>query len=44
MLLARDFEIKYLGAFKYFLGMEFEKSRKGLFVSQMMYVLDLLKV
>ena len=43
MLLARDLEIKDLGALKYFLGMEFARSRKGMFVSQRKYVLDLLK-
>ena len=43
MLLARDFDIKDLGASKYFLGMEFTRSRKGIFVSQRKYVLDLLK-
>ena len=43
MLLARDFNIKDLGALKYFLGMEFARSRKGIFVSQRKYVLDLLK-
>ena len=43
MMLARDFEIKDLGALKYFLGMEFSRSRKGIFVSQRKYVLDLLK-
>ena len=39
MLLARDFDIKDLGASKYFLGMEFTRSRKGIFVSQRKYVL-----
>ena len=43
MLLTQDFEIKDLGALKYFLGMEFARSRKGIFVSQRKYVLDLLK-
>lgn len=32
-LLAWDFEIKDLGTLKYFLGMEFARSRKGIFVS-----------
>ena len=32
-LLAQDFEIKDLGTLKHFLGMEFERSRKGIFVS-----------
>ena len=42
-LLARDFEIKDLGTLKYFLGMEFARSRKGIFVSQRKYILDLLE-
>ena len=41
-VLANDFEIKDLGTLKYFLGMEFARSKKGLFVSQRKYVLDLL--
>ena len=32
-LLAQDFEIKDLGTLKHLLGMEFERSRKGIFVS-----------
>ncbi|XP_044478603.1 uncharacterized mitochondrial protein AtMg00810-like isoform X1 [Mangifera indica] len=40
--LARDFEIKDLGLLKYFLGMEFARSRKGIFVNQRKYILDLL--
>ena len=32
-VLANDFEIKDLGTLKYFLGMEFARSKKGLFVS-----------
>ena len=31
--LARKFEIKDLGALRYFLGMEFARSKKGIFVS-----------
>jgi len=42
-VLANDFEIKDLGTLKYFLGMEFARSKKGIFVSQRKYVLDLLK-
>lgn len=42
MVLVNDFEIKDLGALKYFLGMEFSRSKKGIFVSQQNYVLDLL--
>ena len=41
--LARKFEIKDLGALRYFFGMEFARSKKGIFVSQRNYVLDLLK-
>ena len=41
--LAKEFEIKYLGTLKYFLGMEVARSRKGISVSQRKYVLDLLK-
>ena len=37
-----DFEIKDLGALKYFLGIEFTRSKKGICVSQWKYVLDLL--
>ncbi|XP_059654624.1 pentatricopeptide repeat-containing protein At3g06920-like [Cornus florida] len=40
--LAADFEIKDLGALKYFLGMEFARSKEGIFVNQRKYVLDLL--
>ena len=42
-LLAKEFEIKDLGYLKYFLGMEVARSRKGIYVSQRKYVLDLLK-
>lgn len=41
-ILAKEFEIKDLGNLKYFLGMEFARSKKGIFVSQRKYVLDLL--
>ena len=40
--LAEEFEIKDLGALKYFLGMEFARSKEGIFVNQWKYVLDLL--
>ena len=36
------FEIKDLGGLKYFLGIEFSRSKRGIFVSQRKYVLDLL--
>lgn len=41
--LAESFEVKDLGTLKYFLGMEFTRSREGIFVNQRKYVLDLLK-
>ncbi|KAA0035576.1 reverse transcriptase [Cucumis melo var. makuwa] len=37
-----EFEIKDLGNLKYFLGMEVSRSKKGIFVSQGKYTLDLL--
>ena len=40
--LAADFEIKDLGTLKYFLIMEFARSKEGIFVNQRKYVLDLL--
>ncbi|RVW29644.1 Retrovirus-related Pol polyprotein from transposon RE1 [Vitis vinifera] len=40
--LAEEFDIKDLGALKYFLGMEFARSKEGIFVNQRKYVLDLL--
>ncbi|RVW69951.1 Retrovirus-related Pol polyprotein from transposon RE1 [Vitis vinifera] len=40
--LAEEFEITDLGALKYFLGMEFTRSKEGIFVNQRKYVLDLL--
>lgn len=36
-----DFEIKDLGLLRYFVGMEFARSKAGIFVSQLKYVLDL---
>ncbi|KAI9193816.1 hypothetical protein LWI28_000412 [Acer negundo] len=41
-LLAQEFEVKDLGTLKYFLGMEFARSKRGIFVSQRKYILDLL--
>ena len=40
--LAKDFEIKDLGALKYFLGMEIARSKEGIFVTQRKYTIDLL--
>ena len=40
--LAKEFEIKNLGNLRYFLGMEVARSREGISVSQIKYVLDLL--
>lgn len=43
-ILATEFKIKELGFLKYFLGIEtMVRSRKGIFVSQRKYTLDLLK-
>ncbi|KAL6974688.1 Beta-galactosidase 8 [Sarracenia purpurea var. burkii] len=42
-LLAKEFEIKELGAMQYFLGMEVARSEKGILISQRKYTLDLLK-
>jgi Reverse transcriptase (RNA-dependent DNA polymerase) len=41
--LKNKFDIKDLGYLKYFLGIEFAHSRKGLYLSQRKYVLDLLE-
>lgn len=41
--LSKTFAIKDLGALKYFLGIEIASSRKGLFLNQRKYVLDLLQ-
>lgn len=41
--LSSTFEIKDLGALRYFFGMEVARSKKGIVVSQRKYILDLLK-
>ena len=42
-ILAKEFEVKDLGAPMYFLGMEIARNKNGIFVSQRKYTLDLLK-
>ncbi|XP_031288168.1 uncharacterized protein LOC116146860 [Pistacia vera] len=42
MVLAPEFNIKDLGTLKYFLDIEFSRSKKGIFISQQKYVFDLL--
>lgn len=41
--LLKQFRIKDLGDLKYFLGIEFSRSKKGLFMSQRKYALDILQ-
>ena len=41
--MAAKFEIKDLGALKYFLGIELARSKHGILISQRKFVLDLLK-
>ena len=40
--LSREFKMKDLGSLKYFLGIEVSRSKKGIFLSQRKYVIDLL--
>ena len=41
--LNKEFEIKDLGNLRYLLGIEVVRSRKGIFISQRKYILNLLK-
>ena len=41
--LVHEFDIKDLGSLKYFLGMEFARSRKGIVVTQKKCILNLLR-
>jgi hypothetical protein len=41
--LQQQFSIKNLGSLKYFLGIEMATSRKGFFLNQCKYIIDLLK-
>ena len=41
--LAKEFEIKYLGKLKYFLGIEVARSKQDIFISQHKYVINLLR-
>lgn len=41
--LEAKFDIKDLGKLRYFLGMEFARSKEGIFINQRKYILDLLK-
>jgi hypothetical protein len=40
--LASEFEMKHLGALKYFLGIKVAHSKQGIFLSQRKYILDIL--
>ena len=42
-ILAKEFEVKDLGALRYFLGMEIARNKNEISVSQRKYTLDLLK-
>ncbi|XP_020984603.1 uncharacterized mitochondrial protein AtMg00810-like [Arachis duranensis] len=41
--LVKAFEIKELDSLKYFIGIEFARSKEGIFMNQRKYILDLLK-
>ena len=42
-ILAKEFEVKDLGALRYFPGMQIARNKNGISVSQRKYTLDLLK-
>ncbi|KAH9650639.1 hypothetical protein KPL70_026448 [Citrus sinensis] len=42
-MMAKEFEVKDFGTLRYFLGMEVVRSKKGIFVSQRKYTLNLLE-
>ena len=42
--LPTEFEMKSLGQLKYFLGIEIAKLKRGIFLSERKYVLDLLTI
>lgn len=41
--LAKEFEVKDVGILRYFLGMKIARYKKGISISQRMYILNLLK-
>ena len=42
--LQKHFQTKDLGSLKYFLGIDVARSKKGIFLSQKKYVLDMLRM
>ena len=43
LFLATEFEIKELGELRYFFGIEVARSRRGIFLCQQTYILDLIQ-